>query len=147
MKSRQNSDLVRAEIQMIRAEGKADRPMDLANSGVIQGIYAKLEDAGHPRNPDAIDTLSTEERFRMMVMYVAIMEATAAWHIQCQNELLAEETCDSVQKNQILWLMPKARSFGVGLGGMPPSFIDEVQRLMTDAGMEPPDDDGSWPSP
>lgn len=142
---RQNSDLVRAEIQMIRAEGKADRQIDLANNGVLQGISAKLEDAGFPDDPEAINVLTTEERLRMRVMYVAIFEVTAAWYFQCQNDLLAEETCDTVQRYQVLWLAPRARAMDVGLSGTPRSFIAEVQRILTEEGLTPPNDDGSWP--
>ena len=143
---RQNSELMRAEVHMMRAEGKANRQMDMANNGVFQTIHAKLADAGFPGNRDALDSLTTEERFRLQVGYVAIIEVTVNWFIQCQHGLLLDETCDRPQRRQVLWVVPRARAIGIGLGFTPSSFIAEVQRIFREEGLTPPNDDGSWPA-
>ncbi len=142
----QNSELMRAEIHSIRAEGKAMRQMDLANNGVMMSITAKAVEAGFPDDPNALDGLTTEERFRMEIMYVAIIEVTVNWHIQCEQGLLLDETCSDVQRQQILGIMPRARALGVHLGFTPPGFVDEVQRILLEEGLVPPGDDGRWPS-
>ena len=142
---RQNSNLMRAEIDTIRAEGKASRQMDLANNGVMMSIVAKAAEAGFPGEPGALDTLSREELHRLEMMYVAIVEVTVNWHIQCQQELLDDETCNHVQRQQILGIMPRVRAAGLHLGFTPPSFIAEVRRILSEEGIEPPNDDGHWP--
>ena len=142
---RQNTSLMRAEIHSMRAEGKATRQMDIANDGELMEIVARANAAGFPTDPNAFDSLSGVEKLRLQYMYIAIIEATVNWHIQCEHGLLIAETCDEGQRRQILGLMPQARAARVSLSFTPPSFISEVQRVLTEAGLTPPDDTGAWP--
>ena len=142
---RQNSELVKAEIHSIRSEGKANRQMDLANNGVASTIIAKAVENGFPNDPGYRDSLTPEEQMRLGQMFTAIAEVTSNWHVQCQLDLLMDETCADIQRKQILWLMPRLRATGGSLYLMTPGFVSEVQRVMTEAGLEPPNDDGTWP--
>ncbi len=142
---RQNTALMRAEIHSIRAEGKATRQIDLANDGELLQIVAKAQAAGFPEDPAGFDVLDDVEKLRLQYMTIGIIEATANWHIQCEHGLLIDDMCEHGQRWQILGIMPQARAAGVRLSFTPPSFIAEVQRIMTEAGLVPPNDDGSWP--
>ena len=142
---RQNSDLMSAEIHSIRAEGKANRQMELANGGEGMRIVAKLAASGFPQDPQAVANLSLEEKFRIRLMYTAILEATSNWHVQCQRGMLTKETCSTTQYVQLAQFIPLAKAVGVSLVGNTPSFIAEVQRIAREEGFEAPNDDGSWP--
>lgn len=142
---RQNSDLMRAEIHTMRAEGKASRQMDLANNGVVMGIVSKARNLGFPQDPNAVAALTDEERNRMFLMYSSILEATENWHVQCEQGMLNEETCVVTQRWQIIDMVPSAKAAGVDLVGRTPSFIAEIQRIAREEGFVAPNDDGSWP--
>ena len=142
---RQNSELMSAEIHSIRAEGKASRQMSLANEGEIATILAKATVAGFPESPGAFAGLSLEEKIRLRLMYTAILEATANWHVQCQRDLLNEETCATTQRVQLIQIVPMARAVDVDFVGHTPSFIKEVQRIAREEGFLAPNDDGTWP--
>lgn len=142
---RQNTELMRGEIHSIRAEGKASRQMDLANNGVVTEVLAKAVAAGFPDDPVALAALDPAERIRLRLMYVAIIEVTANWHIQCEHGLLVPETCGHGQRQQIVSIVPLARGAGVDLSFTPPSFVAEVQGIMREEGLQPPNDDGTWP--
>ena len=142
---RQNTELVSAEIHSIRAEGKANRQMDLANNGQIAEILEDLFANGFPGDPDAMSKLSFADSLRIRLMYTAVLEAMSNWQVQCDYGLLIEETCAISQRAVIADMVPMAKAAGVALEFASPSFIAEVQSVMREKDMPVPNDDGSWP--
>ena len=141
----QNSALMRAEMHAVRAEAKTERQMFLANDGDIAGIASKIFAAGFPRNPDAMETLTPEERFRFTVFISGFMEAVQNWHFQCQQELLDEELCKAGYPAEARSLLTQTSALGIPLGNMRRSFIADLRRIAIEEGLPVPNEDGSWP--
>lgn len=141
----QNAELMRAEMHAIRAEAKTERQMFLSNDGVISTISAKLFAAGFPRDPNAFQTLTPEERFRMGVFMEGFKEAVSNWHYQCQQGLLDQELCEAAYPFQARSLLVQSRAMGVGLTNLRRSFVADLIRLAQESGLPAPNEDGTWP--
>lgn len=141
----QNAELMRAEMHAIRAEAKTERQMFLANDGVISTITAKLFAAGFPRDPEALQTLTPEERFRMGVFMEGFKEAVGNWHYQCQEGLLDVELCEAAFPFQARSLLVQSHAMGVSLSNLRRSFIAELINIAEEAGLPAPNEDGTWP--
>ena len=141
----QNSELMRAEIHSIRAEGKANRQMDLANNGVALAVLADAMEKGFPGDPDVFGTLPLVDRSRIRLMYTAILEVMENWYIQCQYGMLNEELCLTTQRGQLVSMLPLIRAVGIDLSSNTPSFVAEIQRLSREAGLPVPNNDGTYP--
>lgn len=140
----QNAELTRVEIHAMRAEAKADRQMNLANSGEIVRIFGQARQAGFPEDPTSLDTLTAEDRFRMAVFVGGLREAIGNWHYQCRQGMLDEELCKSGYRAQVRNLIQTLHGLNIGLRDMPRSFIEDVRRIAKEDGLPVPNEDGSW---
>ncbi len=142
---RQNSELMSAEIHSMRAEGKANRQMDLANNGTALHVLAEAIALGFPRDPNVFPDLTLVDQLRLNLMYTAIVEVSANWHIQCQQGMLNEETCTITLRAHLADIIPMLYAVGGDLSSNTPTFIAHVQRIAREEGFVVPNDDGSFP--
>lgn len=140
----QNTDLMRAEMHAMRAEAKANRQMDLANSGEVSRIMYTAFAAGFPRDPAALDTLRPEDRFRLTGFLSGLAETVQNWHFQCQQDLLDEELCHSGYESQARVLITLCHAAGLDFTDNRASFIADLRRIATESGLPVPKEDGSW---
>ena len=141
----QNSDLMRAEMHAMRAEAKASRQMDQANSGEMVRIMHQAYSAGFPSNEEAIEQLTPLDRYRFLAFASGLTEAVQNWHYQCQQGFLDEELCRSGYEYQARGLLGMARGLDADFTATRPSFIADLRRIAREAGMPVPNEDGSWP--
>ena len=141
----QNSNLMRAEMHAMRAEAKATRQIDQANSGEIIRIMYAAYAAGFPHDPAGLESLSGEDRFRFSAFVAGLNEVVQNWHFQCQQGLLDEEICGAGYESQVRGLISMSHGLGMGFTTNRPSFIADVRRIALEAGMSVPNEDGSWP--
>ena len=140
----QNSSLMRAEMHAMRAEAKATRQIDQANSGEMIRIMYQAYAAGFPRDPAGLEALSGEDRFRFVAFLGGLNEVVQNWHFQCQEGLLDEEICGAGYESQVRGLVSMSHGLGLGFTSNRPSFIADVRRIAADAGLPVPDEDGRW---
>ena len=141
----QNSNLMRAEMHAMRAEAKATRQIDQANSGEMIRIMYEAYAAGFPQDPAGLESISGEDRFRFLAFRDGLNEVVQNWHFQCQQGLLDEEICGAGYESQVRGLISMSRGLGVGFTSNRPSFIADLRRIGKEAGMQVPNEDGSWP--
>ena len=141
----QNSSLMRAEMHAIRAEAKATRQIEQANSGELIRIMYQAYSAGFPGNPAGLDVLSGEDQFRFGTFVAGLSEVVQNWHFQCQQGLLDEEICGAGYESQVKSLVSMSRGLGIGFTSSRPSFIADVRRIAAEASLPVPDEDGRWP--
>ena len=140
----QNAELMRAEMHAMRAEAKATRQIELANSGEVSRIMFEAFAAGFPQNPEALKSLSPEDRFRMTGFLSGLGETVQNWHYQCQQELLDRELCKSGYESQARALITMSHAASVGFSQSRASFIADLRRLAEEAGLPVPNEDGTW---
>jgi len=140
----QNAELARVEIHSMRAAAKAERQMNLANSGEIVRIFQEANAAGFPENPASLETLTAEDRYRMAIFVGGLKEAISNWHYQCQHGMLDLELCQSGYRAQVRNLVKTLHGMNIGLGDMRQSFIEDVRNIANEEGLPAPNEDGSW---
>ena len=140
----QNSNLMRAEMHAVRAEAKASRQIDQANSGEMIRIMYQAYAAGFPQDPAGLETLSGVDQFRFATFVTGLNEVVQNWHYQCQEGLLDEEICAAGYESQVRGLVSLSHGLGVGFTTNRPSFIADVRRIAADAGLPVPDEHGRW---
>lgn len=140
----QNATLMRAEMHAMRAEAKATRQIELANAGEVSRIMFEAYSAGFPRNADALDALMPEDRFRMAGFLSGLTETVQNWHYQCQQNLLDEELCQSGYEIQAEVVITLSHAAGLDFSGNRKSFVADLRRIATEAGLPVPNEDGSW---
>lgn len=140
----QNAELMRVEIHAMRAEAKAERQMGLANSGEIVRIFADVSAAGFPEDPESLDILTAEDRFRMSVFVGGLKATISNWHYQCQHGMLDEELCQSDYRVQVRNLLQTLHGMRIGLADTRRSFIADVRKIANEDGLPVPNEDGSW---
>lgn len=140
----QNAELMRAEMHAMRAEAKAERQMSMANSGEIVRIMQQAYAAGFPADPGALDVLTAEERFRIVLFVSGFKEAVGNWHFQCQQGMLDDELCRSGYRSQVRNLIRMAYATNVAFGDVRESFVADIRRIAQEEGLPMPNEDGSW---
>lgn len=140
----QNSALMRAEMHALRAEAKASRQMDLANSGEVSRIMLSAFQAGFPQNPDSLSTLSPEDRFRMTGFLSGLTETVQNWHYQCVQEFLDQELCQSGYETEARRLIRMVHGAGIDFSSSRASFIADLRRIAAESELPVPNDDGTW---
>lgn len=140
----QNTNLMRAEMHAMRAEAKATRQMEFANSGEISRIMSTVFADGFPRNPDALDALTPEDQFRARSFLLGLSEAVDNWHYQCQQDLLEEELCKSGYEAQARLLIVMSRAAGIDFSSNRASFIADLRRIAAENDLPAPQEDGTW---
>ena len=141
----QNTNLMRAEMHAMRAEAKATRQMEQANSGEITRIMFEARSGGFPQNSEALDVLTPLDRFRLATFTGGLAETVQNWHYQCQEELLDDELCQSGYESMARSLLRTSRGLGIDFTANRPSFVADLRRLGKEAGIPVPDGDGRWP--
>lgn len=141
----QNTNLMRAEMHAMRAEAKATRQMEQANSGEITRIMFEARSGGFPQNSEALDVLTPLDRFRLATFTGGLAETVQNWHYQCQEELLDDELCQSGYESMARSLLRTLRGLGIDFTANRPSFVADLRRLGKEAGIPVPDEDGRWP--
>lgn len=140
----QNTELARAEMHAVRAEAKAERQMNLANSGEISRIAQTAFAAGFPENPEGLAALTDEDRFRFAGFLEGFKEAVGNWHYLCQQNMLDDELCRSSYRNEVRSLVPMLHGMHVSLTNMRESFVADVRNIAKAEGLPVPNEDGSW---
>jgi len=140
----QNTELARAEMHAMRADAKAERQMNLANSGEISRIAQSAFAAGFPANSKSLDALSAEDRFRFAGFLEGLKEAVGNWHYLCQRNMLDAELCSSGYRNEVRNLVPLLHGMNVGFSNMRESFVADVRKIANEEGLPVPNEDGSW---
>ena len=140
----QNTELARVEMHAMRAEAKADRQMNLANSGEISRIAQTAFAAGFPTNPEGLAVLTDEERFRFAGFIEGLKEAVGNWHYLCEQDMLDAELCRSGYRNEARNLIPILHGMNVDLTNMRQSFVADVRNIAKAEGLAAPNEDGSW---
>ena len=141
----QNTNLMRAEMHAMRAEAKATRQMEQANSGEVTRIMFEARSAGFPGTSGALDVLTPLDRFRLATFTGGLAETVQNWHYQCQEELLDDELCQSGYESMARSLLRTSRGLGIDFTANRPSFVADLRRLGKEAGIPVPDEDGRWP--
>jgi len=141
----QNTNLMRAEMHAMRAEAKATRQMEQANSGEITRIMFEARSGGFPQNSEALSVLTPLDRFRLATFTGGLAETVQNWHYQCQEELLDDELCQSGYESMARSLLRTSRGLGIDFTANRPSFVADLRRLGKEAGIPVPDEDGRWP--
>jgi hypothetical protein len=140
----QNAQLTRAEMHAMRADAKAERQMTLANSGEISRIAQTAFAAGFPLNPEGLEVLTAEDRFRFVGFLSGLTEAIGNWHYLCQQDMLDQELCQSSYRSQVIDVVPMLHALNLGLGNMRESFVADVRGIAAKEGLPVPNEDGSW---
>lgn len=140
----QNTSLMRAEMHAMRAEAKATRQMEQANSGEMIRIMYEASAAGFPQDPGGLDALAPVDRYRFSAFLAGLTEAVQNWHYQCQQELLDEELCRTGYESQARGLIVWSHALGLDFSSSRPSFIADLRRLATASGLPVPNEDGTW---
>jgi hypothetical protein len=141
----QNTNLMRAEMHAMRAEAKATRQMEQANSGEVTRIMFEARSAGFPGNSEALDALTPLDRFRYSAFISGLNETVQNWHYQCQEDLLDDELCQSGYESMARSLLQTSHGLGIDFTANRPSFVADLRRIGNEAGLPVPDEDGRWP--
>ncbi len=140
----QNSELARAEMHSIRAEAKAERQKNQANSGDISRIAQSAFAAGFPEKLEGLAVLTDEDRFRFAGFLEGFKETVGNWHYLCQEEMLDEELCRSGYRAEVINMVPLLHGMNVGLTNMRESFRADVRKIAKEEELPVPNEDGSW---
>ncbi len=143
---RQNSQLMRAQINMDRTASTIETLINVANGGAVATIQAKLfeEVDGFPMALGWSDELTPEEyqRYRFWVI-ARLFEFNNDW-FQCTEGLVEPETCQREVRDRMLRYLYRFYEFGIGFSRQPQGFINEMQDIARQAGLPEINDDGTW---
>ncbi|MEE8262408.1 MAG: hypothetical protein V3R83_08100 [Gammaproteobacteria bacterium] len=143
---RQNSQLMRAQINMDRTASTIETLINVANGGAVATIQAKLfeEVDGFPMALGWSDELTPEEHQRYRFWVTArLFEFNNDW-FQCTEGLVEPETCQREVRARMLRYLYRFYEFGIGFSRQPQSFINEMQEIARQAGLPEINDDGTW---
>ncbi len=143
---RQNTQLMRAQINMDRTASSIETLVNVANDGAIATIQAKLfaEIDEFPMALGWSNKLTPEEyqRYRYWVL-ARLSEFNNDW-FQCTEGLVQAETCQRELRTRMLRYLHRFHEFGIGFSRQPQSFIKEMQELARQEGLPEINDDGRW---
>jgi len=143
---RQNSDLMRAQISMERANTNMQILADFANGGELIPIDVKLEQEveGFPKALGWSDNMNAEERRRYEFwMFVRLVELNNDW-FQCTVGLVSAETCRREVRSSMRHSLHRFHELGISFTRSESSFIVVMQELARLEGLPEIKDDGSW---
>ena len=143
---RQNSQLMRAQINMDRTASSIETLINVANDGAIATIQSKLfeEVDGFPMVLGWSEKLTPEEyqRYRYWVL-ARLYEFNNDW-FQCTEGLVQAATCERELRARMLRYIYRFYEFGIGFSRQPQGFINEMQEISRQAGLPKINDDGTW---
>jgi hypothetical protein len=143
---RQNSDLMRAQISMERANTNMQILADFANGGELIPIDVKLEQEveGFPKALGWSDNMNAEERRRYEFwMFVRLVELNNDW-FQCTAGLVPTEICRREVHSSMRRSIHRFHELGISFTRSESSFIAVMQELARLEGLPGIKDDGSW---
>jgi hypothetical protein len=141
----QNRELMLAQMHASRAEAKATRQIEQANSGEMIRIMYAAYAAGFPSDPKALDQLSGEDVFRFQAFAAGLNEVVQNWHFQCRQGLLDPGLCGTGYESQLRNLIVMSRALGADFRNNMQTFIDDARRVASEADLPVPNEDGTWP--
>ncbi len=143
---RQNSQLMRAQINMDRTASTIENLVTVANDGAIATIQSNLmaEIDEFPMALGWSEKLTPEEyqRYRYWVIS-RLYEFNNDW-FQCTEELVQAETCERELRNRMLRYIHRFYEYGIDFSRQPQGFINGMQEIARQAGLPEINDDGTW---
>ena len=128
----QNSNLVQAQIHQARSDNYESFMLDVADSELLLPAYEKFLAAGGPSNISALDELDSTERERIRRYYQGRLGGYDNLYFQYKQGYLDEEFYESKIVGSIRRLYPIWLELGLLEHGATPSFIDEMERILSD---------------
>ncbi len=127
----QNNDLARAQIHQIRADSWGDFKLAFADSEYLLPAWGRFQDAGGLRNLDALDTLNSIDRARVVQFLMHRYNDYDNLFYQYQQGFLDEEYYEYRIAPSIRVLADAWKYIGV-YDLARPSFIDEMDRITSE---------------
>ena len=143
---RQNSDLMRAQISMERANTNMQILADFSNGGELIPIDVKLREEfeGFPTTLGWSKGLTAEERRRYEFwMFVRLTELNNDWY-QCTSGLVIVETCDNEIRSNMRRSVHRFYELGIDFTRSDSSFIAAMQDFARLEELPDVNDDGTW---
>ena len=143
---RQNSQLMRAQINMDRATSAIETRINVANGGAIATIQSRLyeEVEGFPMAVGWSTELPPEESQRYRFWVTAnLLQLSNDWY-QCGEGLVEAETCQREVSDRMLQYFYRFYEFGIDFSRQPQDFINEMQEISRREGLLGINDDGTW---
>ena len=143
---RQNSQLMRAQINMDRTASSIEKLINVANGGAVatmQGmLYAEVD--GFPMVLGWVGKLTQEEQQRYRFWLQArIYEFDNDWFL-CTEGLVQTETCERQLRTRMLRSIYRFYEFGIDFSRQPQDFIRGMQEIARQVGLPEINDDGTW---
>ncbi len=127
----QNNDLARAQIHQIRADSWGDFKLELADSEYLLTAWIKFQEAGGLSNLDALDTLNSIDRARVVQFLMHRYNDYDNLFYQYQQGYLDEEYYEYRIVPSIRVLAASWKNIGV-FDVARPSFVDEIDRITSE---------------
>jgi hypothetical protein len=143
---RQNSELMRAQISMERANSNMQILADFSNGGELIPIDVKLREQveGFPTILGWSKVLTAEERRRYEFwMFVRLTELNNDW-FQCSSGIVQSEICDKEVRSNMRRSIYRFYELGIDFTRSDSSFIAVMQEFARLEGLPGVNDDGTW---
>ena len=143
---RQNSQLMRAQINMDRTASSIETLINVANSGAVATMQGKLyaEVEGFPMVLGWVGKLTQEEQQRYHFWLRARLHQFDNDWFQCTEGLVQTETCERQLRTRMLRSVHRFYEFGMDFSRQPQDFIRGMQEIARQAGLPEINDDGTW---
>ena len=129
----QNSDLMRVQIHQSRSDEHVANRMAVADSEFLLLARLKVKEAGGFANPNAMDSLTPEESFRIEEFLTARHQDYDNLFYQYQQGYLDEEFYEIRVAGAIRVFAPWWRKLNIfEASGRRPSFDAEIQRILAE---------------
>jgi hypothetical protein len=129
----QNSDLMRAQIHQARSDQHVAYRMAVADSEYLASARLKVEEAGGFSNPNAMDSLTPEEKFRIKEFLIARHQDYDNLFYQYQQGYLDEEYYEYRVAGSIRFFAPWWKKLNIfEASGRRPSFDAEINRIIVE---------------
>lgn len=142
----QNSELMRAQISMDRANSSIQILADLANGGELVPIDVKLREAveDFPQSLGWSSMLTAEEKRRYEFwMYARLAELNNDW-FQCSAGLIPQEVCRTEIVAGMRASLHRYYELGISFTRSQSTFVAEMQNLARLEELPEINDNGTW---
>lgn len=143
---RQNSDLMRAQISMERANTNMQILADFSNGGELIPIDVKLREQvqGFPTTLGWSEVLTPDEKRRYEFwMFVRLTELNNDW-FQCMQGLVETEICHREIRSNMRRSLHRFYELGIDFSRSDSSFVAAMQELAGLENLPAVNDDGTW---
>ena len=143
---RQNSQLMRAQINMDRTTSSIETLINVANGGAVATMQAKLyaEVDGFPMVVGWIGKLTQEEQQRYRFWVQSRLHQFSNDWFQCEEGLVPAETCERELRTRMLRYIYRFYEFGIDFSRQPQDFIRGMQEIGRQETLPEINDDGTW---